>query len=200
MSDGSNGANGKAATATQRQRQRSWRWRTPIRSRASRRSTSCPASERVYLHGRRPARARAPHHGRRRASRRSTSTTPSGPRAVDLHQGLPKLRQPWIDRARRARRHELQPDALRAPRRDHRGDALRGAARGRRRPSSCATRSRAGAPSSRRTSTTRSRADDHRPQLPGEDQRQHRQLGRVARRSTKRSRSCAGRRAGAPTR
>jgi phosphomethylpyrimidine synthase len=27
------------------------------------------------------------------------------------------------------------------------------------------------------TSTTRKRADDHRPQLPGEDQRQHRQLG-----------------------
>ncbi len=44
------------------------------------------------------------------------------------------------------------------------------------------------------------RADDHRPQLPGEDQRQHRQLGGVARRSTRRSRSCAGRRAGAPTR
>ena len=50
---------------------------------------------------------------------------PSGPRAADLHVGLPKLRQPWIDRARRARRRQLQPDALRPPRRDHRGDAVR---------------------------------------------------------------------------
>ena len=44
------------------------------------------------------------------------------------------------------------------------------------RPSSSATRWRAAARSSRPTSTTRARADDHRPQLPGEDQRQHRQL------------------------
>ena len=37
----------------------------------------------------------------------------------------------------------------------------------------------------------RARADDHRPQLPGEDQRQHRQLRRVARRSRRKSRSCS---------
>ena len=46
----------------------------------------------------------------------------------------------------------------------------------------------------------RARADDHRPQLPGEDQRQHRQLGRHAPRSRKRSRRWCGRSAGAPTR
>ena len=34
------------------------------------------------------------------------------------------------------------------------------------------------------------RADDHRPQLPGEDQRQHRQLGRRPPRSRRRSRRC----------
>ena len=46
----------------------------------------------------------------------------------------------------------------------------------------------------------RSRADDHRPQLPGEDQRQHRQLGGRPRRSRRRSRRWPGRSAGAPTR
>ena len=46
----------------------------------------------------------------------------------------------------------------------------------------------------------RTRADDHRPQLPGEDQRQHRQLGGRLRRSTRKSTSCGGRRCGAPTR
>ena len=44
------------------------------------------------------------------------------------------------------------------------------------------------------------RADDHRPQLPGEDQRQHRQLGACPRRSTRKSRRWRGRSAGAPTR
>jgi phosphomethylpyrimidine synthase len=43
-------------------------------------------------------------------------------------------------------------------------------------PSSCAMKWPAGAPSSRPTSITRRASDDHRPQLPGEDQRQHRQL------------------------
>ena len=36
----------------------------------------------------------------------------------------------------------------------------------------------------------RARADDHRPQLPGEDQREHRQLAPSRRRSRRRSRSC----------
>ena len=58
-----------------------------------------PASERVYLTGRRSARARAPHHGRRRRPRPPLDVyDTSGPRAGDLHEGLPKLRQPWIDR------------------------------------------------------------------------------------------------------
>ena len=44
------------------------------------------------------------------------------------------------------------------------------------------------------------RADDHRPQLPGEDQRQHRQHRGVAPASPRKSRSWSGRSAGAPTR
>ena len=47
---------------------------------------------------------------------------------------------------------------------------------------------------------SRARADDHRPQLPGQDQRQHRQLGGRPPRWRKRSRRWCGRSAGAPTR
>ena len=47
---------------------------------------------------------------------------------------------------------------------------------------------------------SRARADDHRPQLPGQDQRQYRQLGRDLRRSPRKSRRWSGRSAGAPTR
>ena len=59
--------------------------------------------------------------------------------------------------------------------------SIRGRASARRfptssRPNSCATKSRAAARSSRQHQPSRSRADDHRPQLPREDQRQHRQL------------------------
>ena len=45
----------------------------------------------------------------------------------------------------------------------------------------------------------RARADDHRPQLPREDQRQYRQLGGHRPRSRRRSRRWCGRSAGAPT-
>ena len=44
-------------------------------------------------------------------------------------------------------------------------------------PSSCATRSRLAARDPGQHQPPRARADDHRPQLPGEDQRQYRQLG-----------------------
>jgi hypothetical protein len=59
------------------------------------------------------------------------------------------------------------------------------------RRNSSATKSRAAARSFPRTSIIRKRADDHRPQLPREDQRQHRQLA-VPLRSTKKSKRCAG--------
>ena len=67
-------------------------------------------------------------------------------------------------------------------------------------PSSCARGRARPRHHPRQHQPPRARADDHRPQLPGEDQRQHRQLRGRARRSRRRSRSCAGRPAGAPTR
>ena len=78
--------------------------------------------------------------------------------------------------ARRARRRQLQPDALRPARRDHRGDAVLRAARRR----GARVRARRGGARSRhhprQPQPPRVGADDHRPQLPGEDQREHRQL------------------------
>ena len=76
-----------------------------------------------------------------------------GPRAADLHQGLPKLRQPWI--AARIARGDTNFSQMHYARRGEITPEMRfvGAARGLRRPSSCATRSRAAARSFRRTST-----------------------------------------------
>ena len=174
------------------------------------------------------------------ASRRSVSTTPSGPYTdpdadPDLKQGLPPLRQPWIlergdveelpgadvgvsapargrSGARRravrprpaaAARHAgpaRHPDALRAPGRDHAGDGVHRPPRG-----------HAGRAGARRGGARPGdhpgqhqppgdRADDHRPQVPGEDQRQHRQLGRRLLHRGGGREDDAGRPAGAPTR
>ena len=109
---------------------------------------------------------------------------------VDLKQGLPPLRQPfilgrddvepgaggrWGLRAKPGRR--VTQTALRASRRDHARDGVRRAARG------YAGRdgARRGRPRSRdhpgERQPPRVRAHDHRAPLPREDQRQHRQLG-----------------------
>ena len=128
-----------------------------------------------------------------RSSRASGASRPR--RAHDMSEALKA-------RTRRALRGTGagDPAALRAPGRDHAGDGVHRHARGPRRR----VRARRGRARPRhhpgQHQPPRARADDHRPQLPGEDQRQHRQLRRAARRSRRRSRSCAGRRSGAPTR
>ncbi len=108
----------------------------------------------------------------------------SGPKIADVRQGLPKLREPWVG-ARRpspssgqagkaftqlayARRGEITPEMAFVAAREGlpaefvRDEVKRGPGHhpGQHQP-------------------PRARADDHRPQLPGEDQRQHRQLGGV---------------------
>ena len=104
---------------------------------------------------------------------------PAGPRTADLHQGLPKLRQPWIDR--RVARGDTNFSQMHYARQgviteEMRFVALRESvdARVRARRGRARARDHPGEPQA-----PRARADDHRPQLPGEDQRQHRQLGRV---------------------
>ena len=121
----------------------------------------------------------------------------------DVRLGLQPLRRPWIlergdveglrrgvagDPRGRLRRQpppaapgggrpHRHADALRPPRRDHAGDGVRRRPRGRR-ARARARRGRLGPgdhPGQRQPS--RDRADGHRAQLPGEGQRQHRQLG-----------------------
>ena len=151
----------------------------------------------------------------------------SGPLGHDVRDGLPELRREWIrGRAVVEGERRLPPapgsdmsEALKArTRRALRGTApvtqlhyarkgeitpemefiaMREGLAGRVRPRRGRARPRH---HPRQHQPPRARADDHRPQLPGEDQRQHRQLRRRARRSRRRSRSCAGRRCGAPTR
>ena len=127
----------------------------------------------------------------------------SGPQGCDVREGLPPLRR----RGSRARDVEATGSpadghargradsahaparavpgprgrhaaALRAPGRDHARDGVRRAARGAARR----VRARRGGARPRdhpgQHQPPRARADDHRPQLPGEDQRQHRQLRR----------------------
>ena len=99
----------------------------------------------------------------------------SGPQGHDVRDGLPKLREPWIA-ARRAAGHRRHAAVLRAPRRDHARDGVHRRARG----AAGGVRARRGRARPRdhpgQHQPPRARADDHRPQLPGEDQRQHRQL------------------------
>ena len=114
-------------------------------------------------------------------------------------------RQCLADALRAARHHHARDGIHRDPREpEARGDAAL-AARARDAPASGAELRRGDSRShharvrarrsrarprdhSRQHQPSGNRADDHRPQLPGEDQRQHRQLGGVARRSRKRSR------------
>ena len=122
----------------------------------------------------------------------------SGPQGVDVRQGLPALRLPWIlerdvQRGRAARLDRTHsriapapglsrqrtghPAPLRPPRRDHPGDGVRRAPRG---DAGRVRAQRSGARPRhhpRQHQPPRARADDHRPRLPREDQRQHRQLG-----------------------
>ena len=88
-------------------------------------------------------------------------------RRDELVARCPEMRAPAASRA--------QTSAPAMPERDHAGVRPR---RGRPRPRH----------HPRQHQPPRERADDHRPQLPGEDQRQHRQLGGVARRSPRKSR------------
>ena len=163
------------------------------------------------------ARPRRPHLGLRpRAARRRRA------RGAAL-----RARPPAAAGQARRQRHA---DALRAPRHRHardgvrrdprepapRGDARRAAGRGdppapravlRRgdpRRDHARVRARRGGARPRdhpgQHQPPGDRADDHRPQLPGEDQREHRQLGRHARRSRRKSRRWCGRSAGARTR
>ena len=147
-------------------------------------------------------RADARDRARPAASRRSGSTTPPGRRATTSAAG-PSAAAPAMDPGARSRGHRpphrrdptLVPDGLRRPvlrgtggdhpapvrppGRDHRGDGVRRAARG--------AAGRAGPERGRARARDhpgqhqppRARADDHRPRLPREDQRQHRQLGRA---------------------
>ena len=104
------------------------------------------------------------------------------------------------DRTAPARPWAGHAAALRAQTRDHAGDGVHRDSR-RLRAGVRAIRSRARPRHHpREHQPHRARADDHRPAFRGEDQRQHRQLRRSARRSTKKWRSCDGRRCGAPTR
>ena len=101
----------------------------------------------------------------------------SGPQGHDPRDGLPKLRESWVAPRRGqpvvtqlhyARQGEITPgDGVHRPSRGaaRRVRAERGRARPRHHP--------------RQHQSPRARADDHRPQLPGQDQRQHRQLRRV---------------------
>ena len=79
----------------------------------------------------------------------------------------------------RAWGQQFLPDALCAPRRDHRGDAVRGPARKRGRGIRARRDRRRSRHPAGQHSPPRARTDDHRSQLPGEDERQHRQLGPV---------------------
>jgi phosphomethylpyrimidine synthase len=111
----------------------------------------------------------------------------SGPQGVDVHVGLPAVRESWIETrgdtevvargTRRGVRRALAGRAATQLEYARQGTvtpemefvALREGCP----PSSCARKSRAAARLSRPTSTTPSSADDHRPQLPREDQREH---------------------------
>jgi len=82
---------------------------------------------------------------------------PSGPRTADLHAGLPKLRQPWVDR--RIARGDTNFSQMHYARRGEITEEMRFCAlREGWRPNSYATRWRAGGPSFRPTASTRRRS------------------------------------------
>ena len=102
----------------------------------------------------------------------------SGPHGHDVRDGLPKLREPWVAPRRGSAAPPVTQLALRAQGRDHAGDGVHRHPRGvRRRVRPLGGRARP-RDHPRQHQPPRARADDHRPQLRGEDQRQHRQLRR----------------------
>ena len=166
------------------------------------------------------ARSRSPA-----ASRRSGSTTPAGRRASTCGRDCRRCAQPWIaaravERHRPAHRRRSRrwcrtgsgARSLRGTRRRHPARSTPAAARSP--PEMEFVALREGMPAEFvRSEVARGRAiipaNINHPELepmiigralPREDQRQHRQLGRDARRSRTRSRSSAGPRSGAPTR
>ena len=149
---------------------------------------------------RRHPRAGAPDQRRRRraAGRRLRPGGPARRRpARRAAQAAPALDRPRASRAAtRTSARCTTPAAARSPRRCASSRCARASTPEFVRDE--VARGRAIIPANRKH--PESRADDHRPQLPGEDQRQHRQLGGRRRRSARRSTSCAGRSAGAPTR
>jgi hypothetical protein len=124
----------------------------------------------------------------------------TGPQGHAPKDGLPKRRQPWIDA--RLARGDQNFSQMHYARRGIVTEEMRFVAirencdpefvRSRDRPRPRDHPGQHQAPGNR--------ADDHRPQLPREDQQPTSATRRSAVRSTKRSRSCSGRSAGAPTR
>jgi len=78
----------------------------------------------------------------------------------------------------------------------HAGESFARRFQNKSRPNLCGLRSLAAAPSSSQHQSPRKRADDHWPQFPGEDQRQHRQQRRGVSRLRKKLKRCAGRQSG----
>ena len=124
----------------------------------------------------------------------------SGPSSVAPGHGLPKLRQPWLER--RAARSDGNLSQMHYARRGEITEEMRFVALRESVSPEFVRDEVGGRPRHHpgQSQPSRGRADDHRPQLPGEGERQHRQLGGQLDRSTRRSRSCAGRSSGAPTR
>ena len=159
-----------------------------------------PASEKVFVEdGGLQVPVRRIHlSGRRGAVRRLRHVRAAGHRPAP---GLPKLRQPWID-ARMADGDNGNRSQMHYARRGIITQEMRFVAIREQRHARVRARRARARPRDppREHQPPRDRADDHRPQLPREDQREHRQLAPCRRRSARRSTSCAGRSSGAPTR
>ncbi len=121
------------------------------------------------------SRAVAGQARRHRHAEQGLVRLPLGPRGDERARRDPLPRHAR-DPARAQGRQRLA-DALRAARRDHARDGVRRDPRG----PAAGVRARRGGPRARRhpgqRQPPRARADHHRAQLPGQDQRQHRQLG-----------------------
>ena len=144
-------------------------------------ATAYPNSRKVLVDGARASACRCARSRCRAASRRSACTTRAVRRTYDVAEGLPKLREPWVAPRRAAsanggpvtQLHYARKGEITAGDGVHRGPRR---AAGRLRPRRGRARPRHH-PGEHQPS--RARADDHRPQLPREDQREHRQLGGV---------------------